>query len=1063
MKPLVLTMEAFGSYGQKTTIDFNDLNQNLFLITGDTGAGKSTIFDAIVFALYGEASSNNNKKDGRELQSQYTNYETEPYVALSFSELSADGEKIYTVRRVPRHFMQMKRKDGVKEVSEKVSLTMPDGTVYPEKESDKKIEEIVGLTKTQFMQIAMIAQGEFMELLRAKSDDKKVIFRKLFHTEMYQDIVNEFANRKKSVEKEIGIIRTVCQNETTHIMIPEQYERHDELQALKTKITASERLSIVDLEALMEELTLLKDHLTERYNQVKAELEGAEQKKNEDNDTYIKAESLNKLFLQLDEANDTLRLCSEQEQEMQEKRVLVQQILAAYEIQPKYGVYQEKIQNVNQLTNHLNEQLTKYPELQTRLLNASEKENNARTVHEREMAEFALVEKKVSAARSLFQNIKNAEMDIMKHNTANSNKDAQIRQQEEAFKKLETDITGWKQQEESLKAVEHAIELLNRKKAECNSAYREVRELESMQKSINELETAIKKAVEDYKIVERQYDAGNMEYEQYRKAFFNAQAGIIAREELKEGLPCPVCGAIDHPNPCKLENEDKNLTREGLDQLAQTVDELRKQQEVQAGEIQTMKTSVNEKKQNVESSLVKLAEKLHENIPDVPTQITIPQANESVTRWITSIKEEDAKLQQDNTALVQVRELLAGCDEKLQDMKISIEKCKDEKNSIVIALETRKADLSNYRKQLEYDTEADANSAYNSAKTRKDEAEIAFHQARKAASDAKTEFENSKVLIETYQKELPLASEELKVKQAEYETALNEHAMDAPTWQAVVSSYTKGHCADLQDTLKLFEQKKMQAEAVKVSVENTVSGQTRPDLAVLENNKNASEERYKLARDAFDIVKDAHRINHAVYDALAPKMEERKELVDQHARIDRLYRLLSGNVSGSRMDIETYAQRYYMEKILYAANKRFQEMSAGQFELRMYDLEKAGEGKNRGLDLIVYSNVTGKEREVRTLSGGESFMAALSLALGMADQIQEKSSAINLDMMFIDEGFGSLDDYSREQAVKVLREMANGSKLIGIISHVTELKQQIDNQLIVRKDEQGSHVRWQIS
>ncbi|MBQ2777902.1 MAG: DNA repair protein, partial [Peptococcaceae bacterium] len=286
---------------------------------------------------------------------------------------------------------------------------------------------------------------------------------------------------------------------------------------------------------------------------------------------------------------------------------------------------------------------------------------------------------------------------------------------------------------------------------------------------------------------------------------------------------------------------------------------------------------------------------------------------------------------------------------------------------------------------------------------------------------------------------------------------------DAPTWQAVVSSYTKGHCADLQDTLKLFEQKKMQAEAVKVSVENTVSGQTRPDLAVLENNKNASEEKYKLARDAFDIVKDAHRINHAVYDALAPKMEERKELVDQHARIDRLYRLLSGNVSGSRMDIETYAQRYYMEKILYAANKRFQEMSAGQFELRMYDLEKAGEGKNRGLDLIVYSNVTGKEREVRTLSGGESFMAALSLALGMADQIQEKSSAINLDMMFIDEGFGSLDDYSREQAVKVLREMANGSKLIGIISHVTELKQQIDNQLIVKKDEQGSHVRWQIS
>ena len=165
--------------------------------------------------------------------------------------------------------------------------------------------------------------------------------------------------------------------------------------------------------------------------------------------------------------------------------------------------------------------------------------------------------------------------------------------------------------------------------------------------------------------------------------------------------------------------------------------------------------------------------------------------------------------------------------------------------------------------------------------------------------------------------------------------------------------------------------------------------------------------------------------------------------------------MTSGNVSGSRMDLETFVQRYYLERILYAANRRFQEMSAGQFELRMYDLKKAGEGKNRGLDLMVYSTVTGKEREVRTLSGGESFMAALSLALGMADQIKQSSAAINLDMMFIDEGFGSLDEHSRNQAVRVLQEMAEGSRLIGIISHVSELKQEIEDQMIVTKDENG--------
>ena len=163
------------------------------------------------------------------------------------------------------------------------------------------------------------------------------------------------------------------------------------------------------------------------------------------------------------------------------------------------------------------------------------------------------------------------------------------------------------------------------------------------------------------------------------------------------------------------------------------------------------------------------------------------------------------------------------------------------------------------------------------------------------------------------------------------------------------------------------------------------------------------------------------------------------------------------------MDIETYVQRYYLEGILRSANRRFLEMSAGQFELRMIDLEKAGTGKNRGLDLTVYSSVTGKEREIRTLSGGESFMAALSLALGMADRIRASASSINTDIMFIDEGFGSLDDHARDQAVRVLQDMTGDTRMIGIVSHVTELQQEIEDQLLVRRDEEGSHVMWRIS
>ena len=234
-------------------------------------------------------------------------------------------------------------------------------------------------------------------------------------------------------------------------------------------------------------------------------------------------------------------------------------------------------------------------------------------------------------------------------------------------------------------------------------------------------------------------------------------------------------------------------------------------------------------------------------------------------------------------------------------------------------------------------------------------------------------------------------------------------------------------------------------------------------LEELEKTSEAAEAAWKESQRVLEQWQEIWRIDQKVCQALKPQMEERSEVMHQYEKINGLYQLLSGNRKNSRMDIETYVQRHYLEQILEAANQRFQDMSAGQFELRMCDIDKAGTGKNRGLDLMVYSAVTGKVREVRTLSGGESFMAALSLALGMADQIQESSAAINLDMMFIDEGFGSLDEHSRDQAVKVLQNMAEGEKLIGIISHVTELKQEIEDQLIVTKDDQGSHTRWQIS
>ena len=178
--------------------------------------------------------------------------------------------------------------------------------------------------------------------------------------------------------------------------------------------------------------------------------------------------------------------------------------------------------------------------------------------------------------------------------------------------------------------------------------------------------------------------------------------------------------------------------------------------------------------------------------------------------------------------------------------------------------------------------------------------------------------------------------------------------------------------------------------------------------------------------------------------------------------MQNLNQTAGGNLTGSaKIDFESYVQRQYFRKIIFRANQRLVQMSGNQFLLKCRDLDALGTRGNVGLDLDVYSVVTGTVRDVRTLSGGESFMAALAMALGLSDIIQSMAGGIRLQMMFVDEGFGSLDEYSREQAMNVLSELAGGDQLIGIISHVTELKENIEQQLIVRKGKKGSHTVWQ--
>ena len=1071
MRPLKLKMQAFGSYGRETVIDFTKPEQNLFLITGDTGAGKTTIFDAIVFALYGEASSTSNKKEGVVLQSQYAELNIEPYVEMEFME----GEERYTVRRVPRHLKTVTRGaakgKGTREITGSVTLFMPDGTEYPSKETNAKLQEITGLTKSQFMQVAMIAQGEFMELLRAKSDDKKKIFRKLFNTEMYEQIVNELGNRKRNMEREIAVIRTRCQSETARIKFSgdkaeEKNPGDDEisfcekrLEELKKRVSDGEIVVMPELTEVLERYLVILDNQLKKAQKL---YEDAAEIRDKKRDIYIEAQQLQSLFIQRKQTEEELEEYRKQSFEMENKEKLAGSVSDAWEIKTFYDFWKAGQEDAERVRTAFETQTERLPGLMEEEEGMIQEEQKKQKELETVQEEYTRTLEKAEKAIQLFGQIKETKkkMDMGKELLEK----ARIKEEadKKAFEVLENREKALRDRSEQLADAGEKLAVCQSQMKEINGMTADLKALSSIYKEQKTYEKNIEELKEKYKEARASYEKKHGEYEKKRQNFLDAQAGFLA-SELMEGMPCPVCGSTEHPRPCVMKKEHSEFTREGMDLLEKETEKLRAEQENLSAEVKSNTDLRDVKKQDFDESFNRLKNRMRENIQALPEEFSPGQGQELIRQWMKEVQENGIKYQRDWEELQSVQKQMKDLEEEKPAVRKQMEISAEQVREVGIAYESAKAEFQSYSFSSDFESEEAAKKAEAEAARKKERFTEDYNTARAAREKAGTERSNTETLIKKYRAELPAAEAEEEKRKKNYESMAEGKEMAESQWKSLTDIYEKQMTEQLRKEVQVFREGKKAAEGKAQSLTAAIGNRKPPVMADIQKETEDAEHRLKSAESLRDQIRSVYKDNKEADHILSPMLQERQKLVEEHGRIDHLYRLVSGNVSGSRMDLETYVQRYYLEKILYAANRRFRDMSAGQFELRMYNLEKAGEGKNRGLDLMVYSAVTGKEREVRTLSGGESFMAALALALGMADQIQESSVAINLDMMFIDEGFGSLDEHSRNQAVKVLLEMAEGSKLIGIISHVTELKQEIEDQLIVTKDESGSHVKWQIS
>ena len=1065
MRPIRLVMQSFGSYGQRTEIDFTKPDQNLFLITGDTGSGKTTIFDAIVFALYGEASSNRNRKDGEELQSQYSDIRTEPFVELTFSEKTGAVSEEYRVRRIPRHLRALKRGKGRRMESESVSLEMPDGSVYPQKETDAKLVDIIGLTKTQFTQVAMIAQGEFMEVLRADSNKKKEIFRKLFRTEKYQNIVDELARRRKEKLADIAEVRTACRLEAGHIEVPEEYVRAGVIQAEKQQVIDGDRLNVAEAESLLEELSLLNEYMNSRKEALEKDYRDSCTSRDLTREAYAKAEGILQSFRQMEDAEKVLAGCRAHEEEIRVEGELIRSIQNAIEVRQAFRSLQEATQTAEETGKELNRLEAALPDQRTAYEKTTDLEKTADDNRRQEADRFTKTRERVSKARDLFRQITEAGEAVAdrEKKAAASNKAAVAAEEER--KRLETQKEKWTGEKSRLADADVRWNLFRENTLTgYNRLLEEKTRVSEAAGEYSEQKKTAEKAAEEYRDAWKEYQKKNSEYNQRQTEFLNDQAGFLAAR-LVEGEPCPVCGSRIHPDPCRLPERHTNLTKEDIDTLAEEVGNSSRIMTEKAAASKAAADLLEEKRKQARAGLEEFRKHLIEMIPEasLSEKPSFMEMSEAMKRWRRELETKKEELERSYRRLAELNQSLEAWEEQskalLQIKDEAVRRVSDDRAALAAA----KAQYLQLVERRDFETEEQAARVLREAEEKRQKAEERYQLARAGALRARAEKEKTETLIAQLEKAFPLQKKTAEEREESYRSMLKEKKLTEKEWVTVLEEHTREEASRLQEKIDRFQREKASAQGALDTARKAVSGQTKPDLDALGRKRDQEEERYRRIQAERESVREIFRADSAAYRKLASVLRERGRIAEEFSRIDSLYNRLAGKVTGARMDIETFVQRYYLRRILHAANIRFSEMSAGQYELRMVDDSMAGEGRNRGLDLMVYSFINGQEREVRTLSGGESFMAALSLALGLADQIQESSASIHPDIMFIDEGFGSLDDHARDQAVRVLKEMDGGTKLIGIISHVTELRQEIEDQLQVVKDDNGSHARWRIS
>ena len=935
MRPLNLVISAFGPYKEKVEIDFDKLgDQGIFLITGDTGSGKTTIFDAISFALFGSASGS--RREVNSFRSDFASLDTPTYVHFSFIHKGI----VYKIERVPKYTRKKKRGDGTTVVSGDANLFYLKEVVTGEKNVNEKCSEILGMNANQFRQIVMIAQGEFMDLLHAKPRDRAEILRHIFDTGIYKNISDELKNQ--FLEKK-------------HIYEESRQFINQYIASIMWNSDIGEDKNLDNI------IFLLDKQNTDDINEEKV-LEEKRKVLEKELNTCIKEISEGKILeesiISYNENKSNLKILLKRENEIKEKEQIV----------TKNKEIWDKVINIKNSLDDLN---IKYNKKIEELNNNKDTYKDICIKYEK----CLLLYKKLDDYRVEFAN---------------------LQKDRELYNDKLLIIDEVKLIEKELNDKKNSLDYL---------IYCQKQEKLDIFNKIHKLESELIDFQEKMKAMKDKYLKKHQEYLRHYDLFLSAQAGIMA-SNLEEGEECPVCGSKVHPK--KAEYKEKIISRTNLDKELEEsdnikidIDSLLQKINNEQLEIDKLKYEVRNIDENELINTISIVSSLFNDFNINNLEMSQIELEKEISLLEEKILDKKKNIKSFNIETIQDNIKKINNDIDILNKKINnIQKEYEEVNQEKISLETLIKVLKNECVSL------------NNDKKNKEKQFVSSYQ--ELGYQTEEEYQSlliSRIEINNYDKEIQ-----------EYYDRVREVKSKISSLKLIIKNKKNVNLTEIE---ALKENVSSQINDINLSLKNIHSRMTH-NIDLLEKIKDSDEEIHKLEKEVM------------IY----------KDLSDT----------ANGNiVQVNKQEFEQYVQASYFDKVIDAANQRFSYMTDDRFLLVRKD-EATKLNDKLGLEIEVLDYYTGKRRDIKSLSGGESFKAALSLALGMSDTIRMYSGGVVVDAMFIDEGFGSLDTASLESAISAIISLTKNKKMFGIISHVSELKSRIDRKIVVEKTNVGSNV-----